>query len=342
MKIIHTADIHLDSPLVGVADGKLRRSELLQCLANLSQYADNVGAQAVIVAGDLFDDKFVSAKTVDAVSKIICASKATWFVLKGNHGDAKPYEILQERCPVRLFGENWQSYTMGNVAIWGRELGNNDEEQWQNLHCDGNFYNVVALHCDVDDDSYGVFDKVAVSAQPINYVALGHRHAFKQMRFGKVKACYSGVLETRGFDENTQSGFVVIDTDADKISFVPQHLRRVENVCLDVSDVDDSWTLKQRIIDSISQVSPKNYLNFQLVGKAKEDLRAEEIAREVLQGRFFALRVKDETTPDVDFCQLQKEVSLRGEFVKLAMQIQDETQREAVLKLGLAALAGEL
>ncbi|MGN1066799.1 MAG: hypothetical protein ACI4QH_03215, partial [Candidatus Fimimonas sp.] len=115
-----------------------------------------------------------------------------------------------------------------------------------------------------------------------------------------------------------------------------------ENVCLDVSDVDDGWTLKQRIIDSISQVSPKNYLNFQLVGKAKEDLRAEEIAREVLQGRFFALRVKDETTPDVDLAQLQKEVSLRGEFVKLAMQIQDETQREAVLKLGLAALAGEL
>ena len=33
MKFIHTADIHLDSPLVGVSDGKTRRYELLKAVA---------------------------------------------------------------------------------------------------------------------------------------------------------------------------------------------------------------------------------------------------------------------------------------------------------------------
>lgn len=342
MKIIHTADIHLDSPLIGVADSKKRRSELLQSLVNLAEYAEHNDVEAIIVAGDLFDDKFVSAKTVDAVSKIIRASKAKWFVLKGNHGDEKPYRILKEQCPVFLFGENWQTYTLGNVAIIGRELGQNDIEQWQNLHCDSNFYNILALHCDIDDDGYGLFDKNIIASQPINYVALGHRHSFRQMRFGKVKACYCGVLETRGFDENCNTGFVLIDTDLDKISFVPQYIRRVENVKLDVSDIEGDWTLKQRILDSISDVSTKNYLNLEFVGSVKSDLRLQEVAQDVLQGKFFALRIKDNSTLAIDFAELQKEVSLRGEFVKLAMQIENEEQKEAVLKLGLAALAGEL
>ncbi|MCX4286110.1 MAG: metallophosphoesterase, partial [Clostridia bacterium] len=60
MKIIHTADIHLDSPLSGVKDSKRRRFELLTALANMSEYANNYGVQAIIVAGDLFDDKYTS------------------------------------------------------------------------------------------------------------------------------------------------------------------------------------------------------------------------------------------------------------------------------------------
>ena len=39
MKIIHTADVHLDSPLAGVADGKLRRRELLRALSNVAEDA---------------------------------------------------------------------------------------------------------------------------------------------------------------------------------------------------------------------------------------------------------------------------------------------------------------
>ena len=76
MKFIHTADIHLDSPLVGVPDGKTRRYELLKAVANMSDYADNNGISAIVVAGDLFDDKFVSPQTIRGVAEIINGSKA--------------------------------------------------------------------------------------------------------------------------------------------------------------------------------------------------------------------------------------------------------------------------
>ncbi len=36
MKIIHTADVHLDSPFIGV-DGKTRRRELISAFSSMAQ-----------------------------------------------------------------------------------------------------------------------------------------------------------------------------------------------------------------------------------------------------------------------------------------------------------------
>jgi len=342
MKIIHTADIHLDSPLVGVADSVLRRAELLRALSSMSKFADNAGVAAVIVAGDLFDDKFVSAKTVTSVAKIIGESKARWFVLRGNHGDDTPYRALEKQCgKVSFFGDDWTSYNLGNVTICGRELGANDAAHWQSLALDPNRYNVLVLHGDVDDPSYGEIDKKAISAQPIRYVALGHRHAFCEHKFGRVRGAYSGVLEARGFDELAPAGFVLLDTDADKAEFISHPIRRVETVNIDVSAVDTDYELERLIDDSVAKVSADNYLNVVFCGALSDSVRLDAVADNQLKNRFFALRIQNKTLPRFDLQQLSKEVSLRGEFVKLALNITDETERNEVLRLGLLALSGE-
>ncbi len=342
MKIIHTADIHLDSPLVGVADSITRRAELLRALSAMSKFADNVGVAAVIVAGDLFDDKFVSNKTVASVAKIIGESKARWFVLRGNHGDDTPYRALSKQCGnVSFFGDDWTSYNLDNVTICGRELGSNDAAHWQCLALDPARYNVLVLHGDVDDPSYGEIDKKAIAAQPVQYVALGHRHAFCEHKFGHVRGAYSGVLETRGFDELTSAGFVLLDTDSNKAEFISHPIRRVETVSIDVSDVDTDLELERAIDDSVAKVSANNYLNVVFCGALDGGVRLDAVADRQLKNRFFALRIQNKTVPRYDLQQLSKEVSLRGEFVKLALDIPDETERNEVLRLGLLALSGE-
>ena len=65
------------------------------------------------------------------------------------------------------------------------------------------------------------------------------------------------------------------------------------------------------------------------------------VVKNTLENKFFALRVKDNTSAKADLAALAEEVSLRGEFVKRALQIPDEKMRSDVLKLGLAALSGE-
>lgn len=342
MKIIHTADIHLDSPLCGVADPNGRRHELLSALNELSAYADNCGVRAVIVAGDLFDENNASEQTVRSVADIVSRSKADWFVLRGNHGGSAPYALLKGLCPqIKFFGEDWTYYELGNVTVCGRELGVNDAENWLRLRLDGARYNIVVLHGDVDDPSYGAIDKNVLASCGAKYVALGHRHAFCEYRFGKVRASYCGALESRGFDECAQTGFVEIDTDADKIKFVNQALRTVVTKRIDVTGVQSDLALERTISDAVADASKRNYLNAVFCGELSEGLHLSMVASRVLEGKFFALRIKDETSAKTDIRAVSEEVSLRGEFVKLAMQLSDEQLKKDVLKMGLAVLSGE-
>lgn len=341
MKIIHTADIHLDSPLIGVKDPVLRRMELLRALKRLDDYAKNIKAEAVIVAGDLFDDKFTKEQTVLSVAAVINESASKWFVLRGNHGSSAPYSQLQTLCGVSLFGSDWTQYRCGNVAIVGRELGTDDEINWRNLKLDSSLFNVVVLHGDVDSGDYGFIDKKTLAGSGANYIALGHRHSFAEFKFGSVKACYSGALEARGFDETAQSGFVVIDTDSGRTEFVQQFIRRVETVNFDVTGICSEIDLETKLLEKTSKLDTDNYLNLILSGAAAKGVRCEYVAANVLGNRFFALRVKDETKTEYDLSALKEEISLRGEFVKLASDIQDEQLRRDVIKMGLAALNGE-
>ena len=339
MKLIHTSDIHLDSPLVGVKDPALRRHELLVALMTMSDYADYNGVSAIIVAGDLFDDKFTTPSTIQSVAEIVNKSKADWFVLRGNHGGA--YDKLGELCPkVKFFADTWTSYNLGNVTICGRELGANDVGHWGRLSLDASRYNIVVLHGDISDPQYGFIDSRALATSGARYVALGHRHTFSEHKFGSVRACYSGVLESRGFDEQGQTGFVVIDTVTDKIGFVKQAFRSVITKNIDVTDIATDVALQRAISNAVSDVLKRDYLNIVFSGTVTTDLHIETVARQYLADKYFALRLKDETVTKVDTQALAEEVSLRGEFVKLAMEIQDEQLRDEIVKLGLMALSG--
>lgn len=342
MKIIHTADVHLDSPLVGVQDPTLRRHELILALDKLVRYANANGVSAIIIAGDLFDVSFATEQTVRSVAEIFSHCNAAIAVLKGNHGGSAPYELLSKLCPqVGFFGDEWTSFNLGNVTVCGRELGVNDAEQWAKFSLDPTRYNIVVLHGDVDDDSYGQIDGKALANSGAKYVALGHRHAFREHRFGNVRACYSGVLEARGFDESADTGFVEIDTDRDQIRFVHQAIRSVITRNVNVDGLQSDVALQRAVVDATQGVGRENYLNVVFRGELCAGLHPELVARQMLQGNYFALRIKDTTAPHVDLQALSQEISLRGEFVKLVLGIADESLRSEILKMGLAALNGE-
>jgi len=98
IKLLHTADLHLDSPLKSLA---LRDPDLRDVIANatrsaLTRIVDialNERAAGLLIAGDLFDNKERSAQTgaflIDQMMRLRAAGIRV-FVIKGNHDAENP------------------------------------------------------------------------------------------------------------------------------------------------------------------------------------------------------------------------------------------------------------
>lgn len=89
MKLIHCADLHLDSSMtthLTKEKAKERKAELLASFNRMMEYADRENVSAVLIAGDLFDRKNISATARNAVYHAISTrSEMTFYYLKGNH-----------------------------------------------------------------------------------------------------------------------------------------------------------------------------------------------------------------------------------------------------------------
>ena len=101
MKIIHCADLHLDSKLAGLSHNKAiaRRQELTDTFRSLAAQAAENKIDAVVIAGDLFDDRFASARTKNEVADILAGCGSVHFyLLAGNH-DGGFDEAFVKRLP---------------------------------------------------------------------------------------------------------------------------------------------------------------------------------------------------------------------------------------------------
>ena len=92
MKLIHCADLHLDSPMgthMTMQQASARNTQITDSFLRLSDFARENGVRAVIIAGDLFDGTRVRGRTVD---EILAAMERTpevdYLYLPGNHDGA--------------------------------------------------------------------------------------------------------------------------------------------------------------------------------------------------------------------------------------------------------------
>ena len=119
MKIIHTSDIHLASPLTSKLSGvkaKKRAAELREIFSRICMGAEASGVSAVIIAGDLFDTERITKSDIDsALSAIEAAKDITFFYLCGNHeGSALQNSGVRLPENLKLFGEGWTYYRLGD------------------------------------------------------------------------------------------------------------------------------------------------------------------------------------------------------------------------------------
>ena len=182
MVLIHTSDIHLDSPLTSRLPSEKvreRKRELLSGFGRLVEEAKALKAKAIIISGDLFDSEKVSRKALDtAISIIEEAEDISFLYLQGNH-EGNALVASGKLLPKNLltFGEDWTYYTLGDLTVAGRSSVAEGMFNSLNLPEDGQ--NIVVLHGELRDrtaapESIGLRD---AAGKNIDYMALGHYHS---------------------------------------------------------------------------------------------------------------------------------------------------------------------
>lgn len=362
MKIIHCADIHLDSKLrshLSKEQAKERKSELLNTFHRMVEYAEENNVNAILIAGDLFDSRKISVTATNFVkNEIVSHPDMDFYYLQGNHDGgsfADCFESLPEN--LHLFEERLTSYELSeNVVLIGLELNEENRDRFSNeLALDVGKINILTLHG--QQGEYKVKDRAemihldALKNKGIDYLALGHVHAYCLEKLdARGKYCYPGCLEGRGFDECGEHGFVVLTIDEEKHEiahqFIPFASRKLYTIPVDISECENTSDIIDAVRQNLAeeQIDEKHLVKVELVGAVDAGCEKNiEVITAQFTGMYYFFKIKDKSSYRVDYSQYEKDMSLKGEFIRTVMESEDLSQEEkaAIIHYGMQALAGE-
>jgi exonuclease SbcD len=210
LKVLHTADVHLDLDGYG-ADSHTRRYRDInhQAFRTVIDVAIQENVDLLLIAGDLFDSNRPSSDVVDfAIEELRRAGRPT-VIIPGNHDCVNTQSIYHRvnfpgECPDLLLishpdGEQHQ-LSSHHLVLWGRGMVEH-EPTYRPLggmpRPHGDAWHIALGHGFFMDDDVPSYRSSPIYAVEIrdsgwDYLALGHCHAFSNVSQGAVTAYYSG------------------------------------------------------------------------------------------------------------------------------------------------------
>jgi len=352
VKILHAADLHMDSPFDALPPEKalLRRREQREMLMSLARLVNDRGVSVVLLAGDLFDSTVSYHETGETLIKALSMMRAHVFIAPGNH------DFLCERSPYTYlhFPENVHIFTSPSVKcvelpelgcrVWG--AGMNAPQTPPLLHGffapDSAMTDIMVLHGDMTGGPYGPVTEDDIAQSMLDYLALGHVHAFSGIKkAGRTFYSYCGCPEGRGFDETGEKGVVIgtVDKSGCDLEFVPLGGREYRIIHVDVTGAEDIFAAVEAKIPQAERDICRIVLKGEYSGKADTAALAQ-----MLESRFFHADVRDETVLPRDIWASAGDDSLTGLFVSRmrakydAAGAEEKRVIELAVKYGLSAL----
>lgn len=264
MKFIHTADIHLDSPLTGLsayadAPVEMLRTATRDAFTNLISVAIELTVDFMVIAGDLYDGAWKDHNTGIYFCKEMGRLKKAGipvYLLFGNH-DAESEMTKKLQLPDNVWCFDHRKASTFHldrlkVALHGRSF--KDRETTENLASGyptptPGMFNIGVLHTALEGGSshanYAPCSLDELHAKGYHYWALGHVHDY-QLWQGASTVVFPGNLQGRHIRETGSRGAVLVTADDSGVQTVEQvfvdvlrwHSLEVEaSTCITLSDV---------------------------------------------------------------------------------------------------------
>ncbi len=362
IKLLHCADLHLDSPFSGLSlsESETAREEQRELFRTLICAAKNRRVDLLLIAGDLFDSGFTSPATVRFVTDMFTSLPCPVVIAPGNHDPYRENGLYSADFPQNVYifkSEKLSSFYFDklNVAVHGYAFTSQRYEEaplGREISLDPTKINLLCAHTElgVPLSPYAPITTRQLTDSGFDYAALGHIHKADEIRtYGKTLTAYSGCLQGRSFDELGFGGAVIVEIDGSRITAerLPIAKRRYMQETLDVtgasSDADVVSVLRSRI--SIAGYKSETALRVTLTGLVSPDYTP-SLAADASSFGLYALELMDKTSPLPNHEDLRKDMTVKGEYYRLLIEkIQNGTEQErqeatAALRIGLRALNG--
>lgn len=332
MKLLHGADLHLDSPLSATPQ---LRQKLLEIPAMLASLCRREGCDAMLLAGDLFDGKW-TRQSLNALRSALEDAAVPVFISPGNHDFLAPDSpYLTEKWPenVYIFKENKiSSVTVPelDLRIYGAGYHSMDcAALMDGFRADGEErYHVGLLHGDPTrvDSPYCPITSAQVRESGLHYLALGHVHKRGSFQSGETLCAWPGCPMGRGFDEPEQKGVLIVTVeDFAQAEFVP----------LAVPCFHDLTCTTQSLFEVLPPVGNDDYYRITLTGIC-EDTDIEGIC-----GKFPNLELLDRRTPAEDIWGSADGDSLEGTFFRILRNMDESPERDLAARIARQLLDGQ-
>lgn len=354
MKLIHCADLHFDTPFSGLSGRRadIRREDLRATFGRIVELTLAEQADALLIAGDLFDSAQISSQTLRYLhNQLMRLGEIPVLICGGNHDPLTAdscYRTMNWPENVHIFAADRMERVdlPGGVCVYGRSFADRYQisSMLTGFHVeDAAKINIMLLHGQLagagQTNEYNPLYADDIAASGLCYLALGHVHQPSEaQRADDTVYAYSGCPEGRGFDELDDRGVLVVETDGTEVSlrFVPVCRRKYRHITVEVSGMADNQELLEAMRGAVEQT--EDIYKFTLTGAAEFAIQPAVLSDGL---ELFGVKMVDETHPAVDLEALAAEQTLRGMFVKQLLASEDAELAQQAIAYGLAALDGE-
>ncbi len=370
VSFIHTADIHLDAPFSSLGDKEkadIRRQELESCVENIIERVRIQNINLLIISGDFFEESCIRGSTMIGIRNLFSELYGTEIVIiPGNHDPLKEnsyYNTLSWSENVHILSDSKQVLFLEkcNTCIYNMGAFGRVAEDYINLKekdISEDTFNILVFHGTVDmpfeNSNYNSIGSKDIFELDMDYVALGHMHNYIRFQNKTSIMINPGSPEPLGFDEEGVHGFVqgkiMSARDGNKFveaTFVTFPGRSYFNIELDITGCKSNEEIIQKLSTQENmKFSNKDLYSLTLKGFLSKDFMPDvKFISEYLKYKCFFVRIKNETSIQFDYEQYLEDPGIKGEFVRMLMDMQEneesqekkETLKMAV-QLGLQAL----
>lgn len=341
MKLLHSADWHLDAPMLGKTPEQTAflRNELLKIPETVCRLCREQGCNLLLLSGDLFDGAYTKESYL-AVYRALEDVNAPVFIAPGNHDYCAPSSVyLSESWP-----ENVHIFTRAsieavalpqlNCTVYGAGYESMDcPALLQDFHTDGDSrLHIGILHGDPTQASspYCPISSRQLKESGLQYLALGHIHKDGQILAGDTLCAWPGCPMGKDFGETGVKGVLLVTLeDSVQAQLIPLDTPRFFDEKIDVGE-----NAAEAVAAILPAAQTQNFYRITLTGYSpKLDVAAIKAQFPHVPN----LELRDQTLPEVDLWQGAGDDTLEGMFFRILRDGMDTDSQTLQNRIKLAA-----